>query len=109
MENSCVVVLTTIGIGTDAQGLASTLVNERLAACVNVHGEMDSTYRWKGRVELDRERQVVIKTTAERVAALQDRLRELHPYEVPEFIVLSISSGSEAYLGWIRESTTGAG
>jgi periplasmic divalent cation tolerance protein len=109
MENSCVVVLTTIGSGTDAQTIASILVNERLAACVNVLAEMDSTYRWKGGVESERERQIVIKTTAERVPALHARLHELHPYEVPEFLVLAISSGSDQYLDWIRESTSRPG
>jgi periplasmic divalent cation tolerance protein len=105
METGCVMVLTTIGSGTDAHTLASILVNERLAACVNVLGEMDSTYRWKGGVESEREHQIVIKTTGERLPSLQARLHELHPYEVPEFIVIPISGGSEKYLSWIREST----
>jgi periplasmic divalent cation tolerance protein len=109
MENRCVVVLTTMGSCTDAQTLASTLVNERLAACVIVLAEMDSTYRWKGGVESGRECQIVIKTTADCLPALQARVRELHPYEVPEFLVLSIAAGSETYLGWIRESTAKSG
>ena len=104
MENECVVVLTTIGSGTDGHHLAATLVNERLAACVNVFAEMESIYRWKGQVETDRERQLIMKTTAARVPALKARLDELHDYEVPEFIVLRIAGGSDAYLGWIRES-----
>src|SRR5438067_7414665 len=104
-ENGCVVVLTTISHGTEAQTLASILVTERLAACVNVLAEMDSTYRWKGGIESERERQMVIKTTAARVAALEARVHELHAYEVPEFIVVPIGAGSEKYLHWIREST----
>lgn len=107
MENDCVVVWTTIGGTADGRGLASILVNERLAACVNVLPEMDSIYRWKGQVEADRERQLVIKTTAARVPALRTRVHELHDYEVPEFIVVPIIGGSEAYLNWIRESTAG--
>jgi periplasmic divalent cation tolerance protein len=107
MENDCVVVWTTIGRSADGRGLASILVNERLAACVNVLPEMESIYRWKGQVETDSERQVVIKTTVARVAALRTRLHELHDYDVPEFIVLPIAGGSEAYLNWIRESTAG--
>lgn len=107
MENDCVVVWTTIGGTADGRGMASILVNERLAACVNVLPEMDSIYRWKGRVETDRERQLVMKTTAERVPALRTRVHELHDYEVPEFIVMRIIGGSEAYLNWIRESTAG--
>ena len=61
----------------------------------------------EGQVETDRERQLIIKTTAERVAALRARVHELHDYEVPEFIVMPIVGGSEAYLNWIRESTAG--
>ena len=107
MENDCVVVWTTIGSTADGRGMASILVTERLAACVNVLPEMESFYRWKGQVETDHERQLVMKTTAARVPALKARLHELHDYEVPEFIVLPIVGGSEAYLNWIRESTAG--
>ena len=85
--------------------MASILVNERLAACVNVLGAMDSVYRWKGGVASEREHQVVIKTTADRLPGLQTRLHELHSYEVPEFIVLPVVGGSETYVGWIKEST----
>ena len=108
-ENGCVVVLTTIGNGADAHTLASVLVNERLAACVNVLGEMDSTYRWKGGVESERERQIVIKTTVARLPELEARVHELHPYEVPEFLTMPIAGGGEKYLNWIRESTAKTG
>jgi periplasmic divalent cation tolerance protein len=108
-ESGYVVVLTTIGNGADAQTLAAILVTERLAACVNVLAEMDSTYRWKDEVQSERERQMVIKTTAARVAALEARLHELHPYEVPEFVVLPVEGGSPKYLQWIRESTAMTG
>ena len=107
MENDCVLVWTTIGKTADGRGMASILVTERLAACVNVLPEMESIYRWKGQVETDHERQLVMKTTAGRVAALKARVHELHDYEVPEFIVIPIVGGSEAYLNWIRESTAG--
>jgi periplasmic divalent cation tolerance protein len=107
MENDCVVVWTTIGSTADGRGMASILVTERLAACVNVLPEMESFYRWKGRVEDDRERQLVMKTTAARLAALKARVHELHDYEVPEFLVMPIVGGSEGYLNWIRESTAG--
>lgn len=107
MENDCVVVWTTIGSTADGRGMASILVTERLAACVNVLPEMESFYRWKGQVENDHERQLVMKTTVARVAALRARVHELHDYEVPEFLVLPIVGGSEAYLNWIRESTAG--
>ena len=97
------IVLTTLGADADATAIARTLVDERLAACVNILPVMTSVYRWQGKVEQDREQQVVIKTSSDRVAALQARLRQLHPYELPEFLVLD-ASGSEAYLAWVGES-----
>ena len=109
MQTDCVIVWTTIGSETDGHALAATLVGERLAACVNVLPEMESTYRWKDAVEAERERQLVMKTTAARVPALEARVRELHPYELPEFIVLPISAGSAPYLAWIRDSTANTG
>jgi periplasmic divalent cation tolerance protein len=99
-----VLVLTTIGADADGQALARTLVAERLAACVNVLPVMTSVYRWKGQVEQDQERQLVIKTTPDRVEALQSRVRELHAYELPEFLVVNADSGSAAYLAWVTES-----
>jgi periplasmic divalent cation tolerance protein len=99
-----VLVLTTIGADADAPALARTLVEERLAACVNVLPAMTSVYRWKGQVESDREQQIVIKTDAGRVQALEARLRELHPYELPEFLVVPAGGGSAAYLAWVGES-----
>jgi periplasmic divalent cation tolerance protein len=88
-----------------ADELARTLVDERLAACVNVHGPMMSTYRWKESVERDAERQLVIKTTRDRIAALEARLRLLHPYELPEFVVIGVEGGSDKYLRWIHDET----
>ncbi len=101
---AAVIVLTTIGADTDGEGLARTLVGERLAACVNVLPAMRSVYRWKGEVQADTERQLIIKTLADKVVTLQERLSQLHPYELPEFLVIPCSGGSEAYVGWIRES-----
>jgi periplasmic divalent cation tolerance protein len=94
-------VLTTMPDDDRADALARTLVEERLAACVNVHGPMRSTYRWKGQIECDAERQIVIKTTREQLAKLEARLRALHPYELPEFLVLD-AGGSTAYAGWVE-------
>jgi periplasmic divalent cation tolerance protein len=101
------IVLTTMPDDARADELARTLVDERLAACVNVHGPMMSTYRWKGTVERDAERQLVIKTTRARLPALEERLRTLHPYELPELIVLGPEGGSEAYLRWVGDETLG--
>jgi periplasmic divalent cation tolerance protein len=101
--STAAIVLTTLGADADATTLARTLVDERLAACVNILPAMTSVYRWQGKVENDREQQMIIKTSSDRVAALQARLRQLHPYELPEFLVLD-ASGSEAYLAWVGES-----
>ena len=109
MEFPAVVVLTTLGADADAAALARTLVEERLAACVNVLPPMTSLYRWQGTVEQEREQQLVIKTTPERVPALEARLQALHPYEVPELLVLPAAGGSAAYLEWVRKSVTGPG
>jgi len=100
-----VIVLTTVPDDDRAEIWARTLVEERLAACVNVHGPMLSFYRWKGIIERDAERQMVIKTTRERVAALRVRLGELHSYDLPEFVVLEVADGSEGYLRWVAEQT----
>ena len=103
-----VVVLTTLGAGTNAESLARTLVAEGLAACVNILPLMTSVYRWRGVVEQEREQQLVIKTAADRVDALRVRLRTLHPYELPEFVVLP-AGASEAYAAWVGESVTPSG
>jgi periplasmic divalent cation tolerance protein len=105
MTTNCVVVWTTVSADTDWLALASTLVEERLAACVSVMPEMESIYRWQEGVERDRERQVVIKTTADRVPELRARLLALHSYELPEFLVLPIIDGSDDYLAWVGQST----
>jgi len=97
------IVLTTLGADADAAAIARTLIDERLAACVNILPPMASVYRWQGKVEQDREQQMVIKTAQDRVRALQARLRELHPYELPEFLVLD-ATASEAYFAWVGES-----
>jgi periplasmic divalent cation tolerance protein len=100
-----VIVLTTVADDERAEGLATALVEERLAACVNLHAPMVSIYRWKGQIERDGERQLVIKTTADRVAALRGRLAELHAYELPEFLVLRVDEGSDAYMRWVIDET----
>jgi periplasmic divalent cation tolerance protein len=105
MQPEHVVVLTTLPSGHDARAFAASLVEARLAACVNVLAEMESVYRWNDRIEHDRERQVVIKTTAARLAALTERIGQVHPYDVPEIVVIPIVDGSHAYLRWVSEVT----
>jgi periplasmic divalent cation tolerance protein len=106
MNYDYVVVLTTLPGDGDAASFARSLVEERLAACVNLLPQMESIYRWEGNIEKEPERQIVIKTTKARLVALWERVRDLHPYDVPEFIVLPIVDGNDAYLRWIADSTS---
>jgi periplasmic divalent cation tolerance protein len=101
----CVIALTTLPADADVDAFGRALVDDRLAACVNVLPEMISIYRWEGKVEKAPERQVVMKTTQARLAELRERLRQLHTYDVPEFIVIPVLAVSEEYLKWVREST----
>ena len=103
-DRSPVIILTTLGATTDADAFARALVTERLAACVNVLPAMTSLYWWKGGIEEDAERQLVIKTTRDRVEALEAKFRNVHPYELPEFVILE-AGASAGYLEWLREST----
>ena len=100
-----VLVLTTVPVGERGEAIARALVDERLAACVNVLAPMTSFYRWHGAVERDVERQLIIKTTRDHVAAIQARLVELHSYDLPELVVLLVSDGGAAYLEWVRNET----
>lgn len=101
-----VIVLTTVPAAAEgAESLARTLVAERLAACVNVCTPMASFYQWRGEIERSDERQLVIKTSRDNLQALERRLRELHPYELPEFLVLEMAGGSDAYLAWVAHET----
>jgi periplasmic divalent cation tolerance protein len=104
MTSSVCLVLTTLGASHDAAALARTLVGERLAACVNIVPAVTSVYRWQGAVDVDAEQQLVIKTTREQVPALEARLHELHPYDLPECLVLPVLGGSLAYLEWVGAS-----
>ncbi|RPE75785.1 divalent-cation tolerance protein CutA [Vulcaniibacterium tengchongense] len=88
-----------------ADALAGALVEERLAACVSVLPGLRSTYRWQGAVERADEVLLLIKTTAEREDALVARLRELHPYELPEAIAVEAAGGLAAYLQWVAAQT----
>ena len=106
MSQEYVIVLTTLPADADGAAFARDLVEERLAACVNLSAPMKSIYRWEGTVETESERQLVIKTSRDRVGALWDRVRELHPYDMPEFLVTPIVDGNDAYLRWVGESTT---
>ena len=97
-----VLIFTTVADDERAEQLARRLVDERLAACVNLHTPMVSLYRWQGKLERDTERQMVIKTTRDRVAAVQARLTQLHAYELPEFLVVTVDDTSPAYVKWVK-------
>jgi periplasmic divalent cation tolerance protein len=99
-----VLVLSTVATREDAERIAEALVGERLAACVNVLPGLRSVYRWKDVVERADELLLLIKTRAERVEDMGARLRALHPYEVPEIVVLPIAGGHGPYLDWIASN-----
>ena len=101
---NCVQVSTTLPDEQAAQRLATCVVEERLAACVQVLGPVSSTYCWKGEVERAREWCCQFKTTSARLIALQRRIRELHPYGTPEIIAVPIVDGDASYLKWIEET-----
>jgi periplasmic divalent cation tolerance protein len=97
-------VLTTASSKEEARRLAKTLVELRLAACVNIVPNISSIYRWKEKVEESQEFLLLMKTTESAIPKLRDAIQELHSYEVPECIVLTIEGGSAPYLKWIDES-----
>ena len=100
-----VVVLVTCASVAEARRIARSVVEARLAACVNIlPGAVTSIYRWKGMVESARERLLLIKTSRKRLAGLQKAVERLHSYDVPEFIALPIAAGSRAYLAWLEEN-----
>jgi periplasmic divalent cation tolerance protein len=100
-------VTTTTDQREDADRLARSAVEARLAACAQVSGPLASTYRWQGTVETAGEWRVVFKTAADRYDALAAHLREQHSYELPEVIATPIVAGSAEYLDWVREQTRG--
>ena len=98
-------VMTNLADVASAQILARALVGQRLAACVNMLPGTRSIYRWNGAVEEDAEVTLLIKTTTARYAELEQAIRALHPYELPEVIAVPVSAGLPAYLAWIAQET----
>jgi periplasmic divalent cation tolerance protein len=103
-----ILVFTNLPDRAAAMDLARKLVDERLAACVNVMADCTSVYRWEGRNESVSEVPVLIKTLAQHYARLEQLIKTVHPYELPEIIAVPISSGLPAYLKWIAEETSAA-
>jgi periplasmic divalent cation tolerance protein len=94
-------VTTTTGHRQDAEQIASELVTQRLAGCVQISGPIVSTFRWQGKIETLEEWTCTIKTAASQLAAIQKAIEKIHPYEVPELIATPIVGGSEKYLAWL--------
>jgi len=99
-----ILVLTTAGSEEEAHNIAHSLVERRLAACVNIIPRVASVYQWHGEVEKSEEWLLVIKTTSAAFERVADAIRSLHSYELPECVCVAIEDGSPAYLQWITES-----
>jgi periplasmic divalent cation tolerance protein len=100
-----IVVLVTCGSAREARRIARSVVDQRLAACVSIlEVPVRSIYRWKGKVESAKETLLIIKSSRKRFVALQNAIRKLHSYDVPEIIALPIERGSRDYLAWLAES-----
>jgi periplasmic divalent cation tolerance protein len=99
------IILTTAGSQEEAGKIAQALVERRLAACVNIVPRMESIYRWQGTVETAMEWLLLIKTQAELFERVRDAVKELHSYDLPECVMLEVSSGSQEYLDWIANNT----
>lgn len=101
----CRIILVTCGTLREARRIARAVVEAKFAACVNVVlNPVESIYRWKGKVEVSREYLLVMKSTAQRLPELERMVQSMHSYDVPEFLVLPVVSGSHEYLGWLVES-----
>jgi periplasmic divalent cation tolerance protein len=104
--NTLVLVITTVESASDAEKLAQTLLDQSLAACVQIDGPITSRYRWAGRVESANEFRLMIKTSASAWPLLKEKLAKLHPYDEPEIIMLPITDATEGYRDWVIDQTT---
>lgn len=105
MPMSALICLSTCPDRAAAERIADALVEERLAACVNIVPGLTSVYRWQDQIRRDEELLLVIKTHSDRLDALRQRIDELHPYELPELIAVEAADGLPAYLDWVRAET----
>jgi periplasmic divalent cation tolerance protein len=104
MADQILLVISTFPDAETGNRIAQTLVEEKFAACANVIPAVHSIYRWKGKVETAGEVMAFFKTTQDRVAGFEEKLRSLHPYEVPELICFSVDGGSPNYLRWVIDN-----
>ena len=109
MSDQVILALTTCPDEASALEIATVLVQERLATCVNRVGGLRSTYIWDGRLQDEAEILLIIKTTAGRLGEIQERLQTLHPYELPELVGVAVAGGNERYLDWVRMGVAGKG
>jgi periplasmic divalent cation tolerance protein len=101
----CIVVLVTVSSREEGERIATALVSEELAACVNLIGPIESIYRWDDQVQHGQELLLIVKTRAALAGTLEARVRALHSYETPEVIALPITTGSQKYLEWLQRAT----
>ena len=107
-ESRIVIVLTMLPDRQSATHLATLLVEQRLAACVNILSECTSVYRWKGNIETATEVPLMIKASVRAYAELAQKIRAHHPYELPEIVSLPVAGGLPAYLDWVMTQSNGA-
>lgn len=107
MEPHPILVIATAPDRITAQAISRTLVGEELAACCSVVDNVESTYRWNGEVTTDSEVVMIIKSANDRLSALTERYYSLHPYDVPELLVVEVAGGLPDYLAWVVQSTRG--
>ena len=106
---AALIVLSTAPKVPEAEKIAQVLVEERLAACVNLLPQIDSRYWWEGKVQSGQEVLMIMKTDSKRFKALEKRIQELHSYDVPEVLAIRVADGSRAYLKWLQSSLRKAG
>jgi periplasmic divalent cation tolerance protein len=100
-----ILVISTVPNEEEGKAIAEKLVTERLAACVNLSSSVQSLYRWQGSISTDSEFMLFIKTRNDLYSKLEQRIRELHSYDVPEIIGIPVCQGSQSYLEWIKKET----
>lgn len=103
--NKVIVVMVTVGAESEGRNIASALINQNLAACVNMF-PIQSTYRWQGEIQVDQEWQLIVKTAVGNFDDIEMLVRSLHSYELPEIIALPVVQGYAPYISWVRDCST---